>query len=250
MLNTKYLHILIPSSGLGKRSSLDYPKTLFQIKGEPILSSIIRKIELVLQGTQYTPLFFISWRSHRQNYEHVIENNERCILVEQPVPTGSGNAVLGLLNALNDLPLKKKIEEDFFLIWGDCVGFRVEIIQKLILEYDLKKCSLMIPGFFDEVPYTSFKVDSKFEVHQASEFNKNIPVTPAYTDIGVFLGKRAKMQTTLIMEQKEAIVAKRESSFINAVNLLSRNERVYLIDCASKTDKIGLNKITDLKGYL
>src|SRR4051812_28383440 len=84
------VRVLIAAAGTGSRAGLPYPKTLHEVLGKPIL---VRLIE-TLKPIDPEPTVIVSPTGRAEVERSLAEHGLTASLVEQPDPTGMGDAVL------------------------------------------------------------------------------------------------------------------------------------------------------------
>ena len=103
------ISVVIAAAGVGSRAGLTYPKTLFPIKGKPIL---VRLAEL-LAPYDVEPTVIVNEGGKDQIKQCLLKNNIQAQLVLQPMPHGMGDAVLCI-----DSSEKVTSPEHILLVWG------------------------------------------------------------------------------------------------------------------------------------
>src|SRR3954454_23513488 len=101
---------LIAAAGTGSRAGLPYPKTLHPVLGKPIL---VRLLE-TLRPIDAEPTVIVSPAGRNEVARCLAEHDAAANLVEQPAPTGMGDAVL----CFRDAPAFAAAEH-VLLVWGD-----------------------------------------------------------------------------------------------------------------------------------
>ena len=89
------ISVVIAAAGVGSRAGLTYPKTLFPIKGKPIL---VRLAEL-LAPYDVEPTVIVNEGGKEQIKQCLLKNNIQAQLVLQSMPRGMGDAVLCIDNS-------------------------------------------------------------------------------------------------------------------------------------------------------
>ena len=91
------IDVLIPAAGKGTRSGLDYPKTLFKIKGKEILLYIFELVENI----NYKPTIIISPQGEKDINKFLLSHQRKAEIIIQKKAKGMGNAVLQYEKSLN-----------------------------------------------------------------------------------------------------------------------------------------------------
>ena len=133
------LKVVIAAAGEGKRSGLNFPKTLYKINKVPILIRIIKKINYLDEN----PTVIVSHKGKKSIKECVDKYNLKAEYLIQKKPHGMGNALLQFkkskyFNKTNYI----------LLIWGDLPYLYKLSINNLIKNFILKKFFFIVNRFF------------------------------------------------------------------------------------------------------
>lgn len=235
MISRNNISVLIPAAGLGKRSQLNYPKSLFKVKNIPIIVRIIKKIikydnqPSIVINKKYEKLFKDTLKNHSINeFEFLFQN----------LPTGMGDAVLKFK--------KSKFIKDtnhILLIWGDIPFIKKSSIDKLIKFHISNSNFMSILSNFSHKPYTLIKKDKNNLVKEIIE-TKDSKLKYKYgeRDIGIFIFKKS------LLKYLKNDDVKKEHNFLYVVKkIYNKKNLVKSLSIASKKETLSLNYISDLK---
>jgi bifunctional UDP-N-acetylglucosamine pyrophosphorylase / glucosamine-1-phosphate N-acetyltransferase len=239
------IKVLIAAAGLGSRSGLSYPKTLFPVKGKPIL---IRLLEL-LKHIDTQPTVIVS----PSGYDSVMNCLERskfsAYLVIQPEPLGMGDAVLRFRNS----PAFKN-SEHILLVWGDIPFIQQQTVAALIEAHEKNNNDFSLVTREVDAAYTLVKRDTKGEVKGVDETRETTITTPhsGERDMGLFLFRKEQVLDLLAQN----LVGKcgqttGEHGFLYIIqHLVSQGFKVQGLPIATELDIVSLNTLNDLKSLI
>ena len=228
------ISVLIPAAGLGKRSNLGYPKSLYKVKRIHIIVRILKKVikydknPTIVINKKYHFLFESTLNSFKfKNIKYLFQNK----------PTGMGDAVLQFKKSY-----KFNSTENILLVWGDIPYISRKSINKLIHEHVSKSNFMTILSLFAKSPYTLINKDDNdnvVEILESYKNNKNFQF--GERDIGIFIFKK-KLLKYLNIKSKN-----KEHNFLYVVNkLYKKNYKIKSLSIASNKEAISLNYIKDL----
>ena len=232
--NHHNLCALIPCAGMGKRSGLSYPKSLFIINKKPIL------IHILILLSQYTNNIFIVINKKDEKLFNIVlkKYNFKINFVYQNNPNGMGDAIL---------KSEKKIKhyEDILLIWGDIPFVQKKTIDILVNKYFQTKYDFLFVSRMVKNPYTIVKRDNKNKIISVKE-TKNIKKSISYgeRDIGLFIFKK---EITFKLLKKKYDNKNKEHGFLYIIEHLAKmNLKINALKIAKKIETKSLNFIRDL----
>ncbi|MFT4803062.1 MAG: bifunctional N-acetylglucosamine-1-phosphate-uridyltransferase [Psychroserpens sp.] len=241
----KYIPIIIPCAGKGTRSGLNSPKTLFVYDGKTILESIVGKCIVACDKIGLVPRFYIIIRDFSCDFIEVLSSFSSKIeftLVIQPTSDGTADAVYRGLTKINE-----ELNGSFLcaLIWGDCIGFSSETLTSAIEATN--QYPVVVPGFYTDDCYTVFNLDQQNMITACNETRNSKNKITGYTDIGIFSFNPEVLMPFVENEVASASEDKCESSFINVLSEISRQNDCLFLDSATPLEKQGFNSPSDLK---
>jgi bifunctional N-acetylglucosamine-1-phosphate-uridyltransferase/glucosamine-1-phosphate-acetyltransferase GlmU-like protein len=238
-----YFPIIIPCAGKGSRAGLPYPKSLHLYKNKTIFQSIVEKSIAACAELSLEAIFIIIINGYDDDFSEILTaSGVKFILVDQSIPLGTADAVYKGVCSVTE---KYNQLKNSALIWGDCIGFKVETLKRSIME--ISNCDVVIPGYYSNACYTAFQVDENNSVSSCYETKNISHDISAYTDIGIFSFNNNKLKYFLDVEARNSIKSHRESSFIDALSNATNLLNCILLDIADPEEKQGFNSQIDLK---
>lgn len=234
------LAVLIAAAGKGSRSGLSYPKTLYSIKGIPI---IVRQLE-VFSKYDFSPTLIVSPSGKNQIKEKISQFDKNAYFVCQEHPNGMGDAVLQFLHS----PAYERAEH-IILSWGDIPFIQQSTIDRLVKEHFIKNNDFTFPTKLVNAAYTQVTRDSNGNVEEVIETRGSAnDIIPGERDMGIFIFKKQ-----LVMDQLQEEVNNKynsennEHGFLYVIGeLVKKGLQVEALNIATELDLISLNKISDL----
>lgn len=235
MISNNNISVLIPAAGLGQRSGLNYPKTLFKINKIPILVRIIKKIKkydstpsIVING-KYQKLF------KKTLNDHSIKKFE---FLNQNLAIGMGDAVLKFK--------KSKFynnSDHILLIWGDIPFIKKSSIDKLIKVHISESNFMTLLSKYSSKPYTLIKKDKNNKIKEIIETkNSKMQFNYGERDIGIFIFKKSLLN--YLHNQN----IRKEHNFLYIIKKLYSNKFVVKsLPIASAREATSLNYLSDVK---
>ena len=242
MVNIK---VLIADAGLGSRSGLNYPKTLFSVQGKPILIHLLE----VLKNIDVQPTVIVSPDGHDSVMECLERNKFSAHLIIQPEPLGMGDAVLQFRNS----PAFRN-SEHILLVWGDIPFIQPQTVAALIREHEENNNDFSLVTKEVDAAYTLVNRNKKGEITGINETRETKNATPHYgeRDIGLFLFRKEPVFDLL----EQDLVGKYgqvtgEHGFLYIVqHLASQGFRVQGLPVATDLDLVSFNTMKDLKSFI
>ena len=236
---------LIAAAGSGSRSGLTYPKTLFPVKGKPILVRILGLLEHV--DAQLT--IIVSPKGHDAVVKCLDEHKFSANLVVQPEPLGMGDAVLRFKNSPSF-----KDAEHVLLVWGDIPFIQQSTVAELVKAHVGNNNDFtLITRVVDEA-YTLVKRNEEGCVVGIEETReaKNISPQPGERDIGLFLFRKDPVINLLEQELagKYGQVTGEHGFLYIIQHLALQGYKVQGLPIATELDLVSLNAMEDLKSFI
>jgi bifunctional N-acetylglucosamine-1-phosphate-uridyltransferase/glucosamine-1-phosphate-acetyltransferase GlmU-like protein len=234
------LRVLIAAAGSGSRAGLAYPKTLYPVLGKPIL---LRLVDL-LAPIDPRPTVIVSPSGRSAIERCLTEANRQADLVEQPQPTGMGDAVLCFRQA----PAFAETEH-VLLVWGDLPCLQPETVSSLCRAHFDQANDFTFVSRQVEQAYTIVERASDGRVISLTETREaGIPPSPGERDIGLFLFRKTPVIDLLDAGFPGARGdATGEHGFLYIVrHLAEAGHRIEALPIATEQDLISLNRLTDL----
>jgi bifunctional UDP-N-acetylglucosamine pyrophosphorylase/glucosamine-1-phosphate N-acetyltransferase len=239
------IRALIAAAGRGTRAGLPYPKTLFPIKGVPILIRIAR----LLQPLDQSPTVIVSPEGKDLIAQCLRDYALAAELVIQSEPRGMGNAVLRFTDssAFNET-------EHVVLIWGDIPFVQSKTLDALVTAHLKHQNDFTLATRTVERAYTIVSRDQQGSVIGVSETRELGLLSPSRgeRDIGLFIFRKQPVFDAL-NEDLPGKFGKTtgEHGFLYVIeHLVRRGCRVEALEIATETDLISLNSMADIHEYL
>jgi bifunctional N-acetylglucosamine-1-phosphate-uridyltransferase/glucosamine-1-phosphate-acetyltransferase GlmU-like protein len=233
---------LIAAAGTGSRAGLPYPKTLHPVLGKPIL---IRLLE-TLKPVDPEPTVIVSPTGREAVENCLAEHGATAGLVEQPAPTGMGDAVL----RFRDAPAFAAAEH-VLLVWGDIPLLETATVETLVRTHLAHGNDFTFATRLVEQAYTIVERDGDGRVTALVETREaGVEPGPGERDIGLFVFRRDPVFDLLVRRLPGADGRSTgEHGFLYLVrHLADRGYKVEALPNATERDLISLNKISDLEG--
>lgn len=237
-MQTKF-RVIIPAGGRSSRSGLSYPKTLYRLKGLPILVRILEKVEKYDQK----PLLIIN-PAHEPLFKEVLnEFGKEAEIVYQHQPKGMGNAVLQTDSFIKD-------HEHVILLWSDIPLLSETSIDHLVKCHAVSANDFSLVTSIGENCYTI--VDRQNGKLLAVKETRALGIEPAKygeRDIGLFVFKK---QPVFAMLQQDADgnfeAGRNEHGFLYLIEKLAANGlKVEGYPIAVPNDVLSFNTPEDLQ---
>jgi bifunctional UDP-N-acetylglucosamine pyrophosphorylase/glucosamine-1-phosphate N-acetyltransferase len=239
------IRALIAAAGRGSRAGLSYPKTLFQIQGNPIL---IRIAEVLAPYDEH-PTIIVSPEGEQPVRQCLKENSRRAHLVVQPKPFGMGDAVLRFTESPSFADA-----EHVLLVWGDVPFLQPETVATMVHEHIQHKNDFTFATRVVDSAYTVVSRSATGLVTGVIETREQgiVDPQPGERDIGVFIFRKALVLDAL----REELSGKwgqhtGEHGFLYLIgHLAMRGMSVEALPVAKELDLISLNSLNDVAAYL
>ncbi len=240
MTSTRRASVLIAAAGLGTRSGLAYPKTLYPVSGKPILVHLLE----LFSSIDKKPTIIVSPEGFQSIQDCIEEYNFSAYLVLQEQPKGMGDAVLRFV----DSPAYSESKE-IVLAWGDIPFIQKETLETLISEHFHQANDFTFPTQIVEEAYTLVKRDEYSQIIDVIETREN-ELTPrrGEREMGLFVFNKSKIFSALKLDSKKKYSKlSGEHGFLYIIsNLVAQGYKVEALPIAKKLDLMSLNNISDL----
>lgn len=239
------INVLIPAAGKGTRSNLKYPKTLYKIKGTPIIISLIKTI--ISCKIKLNKIIIISNPKGKIQISYQLKKyglKKYCDIVIQDRPNGMGDAILNFEKSKFFFDTNK-----ILLIWGDIPYPSVTTLENLIKYNKIKKDVLSFPTRYVSNPYTYVNIKNFTPTSIIETKNKKYKRKKGFRDVGIFVFDRSIIFKFLKKKYKAKIDNfSHEHGFLYIVNILyKKNFKIGAYNIATKKDLISFNQFEDLK---
>jgi bifunctional UDP-N-acetylglucosamine pyrophosphorylase/glucosamine-1-phosphate N-acetyltransferase len=240
------LRSLVAAAGRGTRSGLPYPKTLFAIKGVPILIRIAR----LLQPYDERPTVIVSPEGKDFVARCLDDYVIAAELVTQPEPRGMGDAVL----RFKESPAFEEAEH-ILLIWGDIPFIQPSTVKELVTSHLEQLNDFTLVSKRVDNAYTSVSRDHSggvTGVHETRELGSSAQLSEGERDIGLFIFRKQPVFTAL----QEDLSGKfgqvtGEHGFLYVIeHLVRKGYRVAAVQVATELDLVSFNSLADIREYL
>ena len=239
------ISVLIAAAGLGSRAGLPYPKTLFPIKGKPIL---VRLAEL-LAPYDSEPTVIVNEDGKDQIKQCLLKNNIQAQLVLQSMPRGMGDAVLCIDNSEEFTN-----SEHVLLVWGDIPFIKPETVETMINHHLVQDSDFTFASRVVDEAYTVVVRDKSGNVTHLIETREEgmTDLGPGERDMGLFIFRRSLTLQTLREElPNKWSKSTGEHGFLYIIeHLVSKGLQVEALPIAQKIELVSFNNIEDVSPYL
>ena len=236
----KSIKVLIVAAGEGKRSGLNYPKTLFKINNTPIIVRIIKKIihidnnPTIIVSNSGLKMISKCLKQYKYNFE----------LLVQSKPRGMGDAILKYKKSKS---YEKK--DNILLIWGDLPFLYKKTIDQMIFKYFSTNSFITLATGIQKNPYTLVIRDNNNSIREIEEFRKKkIQSNKGERDIGIFLFNKKLLNILNSIKKYDYIDGKKEHNFLYIVKILYiKKYRITSSLISNKKEFKSLNYIDDIR---
>jgi len=238
------LQALVAAAGPGTRANLSYPKTLFSVRGKPILVHALS----LMKCLDVAPTVIVSPSGVEPISQCISRHGLNAHLVVQPSPGGMGDAVLHLASSTAEPA------EHVLLLWGD-----IPFVQQCTLDSMLRH-HFQVGADFTFVTaaaaaaYTVVRRDAErrvLGVQETRETGITLP-GPGERDMGLFVFRREPVMRLLAEALPDRLGRRTgEHGFLYVIgHLTSRGFKVEALPIATPLDLISLNAIDDVQEYV
>ena len=239
------ISVLIAAAGVGSRAGLSYPKTLFPIRGKPIL---VRLAEL-LATYDAEPTVIVNEGGKEQIKQCLLKNNIQAQLVLQSMPNGMGDAVLCIDNSEEFAN-----SEHVLLVWGDIPFLKQETVETMINHHVEQDSDFTFASRVVDDAYTVVLRDKSGNVTCLIETREEgiTDLGPGERDIGLFIFRRSLTLQALREELPNKWgKSTGEHGFLYIIeHLVSKGLQVEALPIAQEIELVSLNNLEDASPYL
>ena len=237
--------VVIAAAGEGSRARLPYPKTLFSIKGKPILVRIAK----LLVPYDAEPNVIVDERGKEPINQCLLKNNIQAQLVVQSIPRGMGDAVLCIENSSDFID-----SEHILLVWGDIPFIQAKTVTTMVNHHLEQDSDFTFVTRMVDQAYTVVIRDKLGNVARLMETREEIRTNlePGERDIGLFIFRRS-VTLPLLRDELPNKWGKStgEHGFLYIIeHLVSKGLRVEALPIAREIELVSLNNIEDVTPYL
>lgn len=237
-------NVLVAAAGRGSRAGLPYPKTLYPVRGRPI---IVRLLETLKQWDP-EPTVIVSPAGLVPISDCLKVNNLSAHLVIQEEPTGMGDAVL----CYQKSPAFPTAE-NVLLVWGDIPLIQPSTIEAMVTTHLFEQNDFTFATAYVDHAYTRVQRDNYgnvigiIETHEVGIDSR----MAGERDVGLFVFRRDSVMDLLNINLAGRIGGRTgEHGFLYLVeHLASRGRRVAAVPIATPLDLVSLNSLSDLGDY-
>jgi bifunctional UDP-N-acetylglucosamine pyrophosphorylase/glucosamine-1-phosphate N-acetyltransferase len=234
------LRVLIAAAGAGTRAGLPYPKTLHPVRGRPILARLVE----TLQPIDRRPTVIVSPPGRGAIAAALEEQGLQADLVEQPNPSGMGDAILCFRNA----PAAREAEH-LLVVWGDIPLLQRETVDAVCRAHLQQGNDFTFATRIVEEAYTIVARGPGGQVTSLTETREaGLQPGPGERDIGLFV-LRVEPVLSVLAERLPGAFGRStgEHGFLYLVrHLAGRGMRVEALPVATELDLVSLNRLSDL----
>lgn len=233
---------LIAAAGRGTRAGLPYPKTLFEVQGQPILLRVAQAL-----APYAGDLVVVASPDGAGPVGECLANADiTARIAVQPEPLGMGHAVLAGLTEI--------AAEHVLLAWGDIPFFQSATVAEMVLAHHARGNDCTFATALVDFAYTMVsrraggQVETVIESREAGIADPG----PGERDIGLFIFRREPVWA-MLQQDLPGKFGKHtgEHGFLYLIgHLAAAGFKVEALPVASELDLVSLNSLGDLKGYI
>jgi bifunctional UDP-N-acetylglucosamine pyrophosphorylase/glucosamine-1-phosphate N-acetyltransferase len=239
------LYALVAAAGRGSRAGLPYPKTIFLVKGKPILVHIAE----LLAPYDTSPTVIVSPDGQKPIRQCLFQNHISAHLIVQPEPRGMGDAVLRFTQS----PVFTKAEH-VLLIWGDIPFIQPETVSRVVETHMTDGNDFTFATRLVDSAYTVVSRDAAGQVTGVIETREEGGghSQAGERDIGLFVFRKTLVLDMLSKELKGKWGnSTGEHGFLYVIgHLVARGYKVVALPVATELDLVSLNSMKDIDAYL
>ena len=242
MMSMSDYSVLIAAAGNGTRSGLSYPKTLYSVRGKPILIHLLTLFSSFSSSSSVV----VSPKGKNQVHECLQKSNFHPHIITQPSPKGMGDAVLQFKHSPDFYSTKNLI-----LVWGDIPFIQAATVSEMIRIHEINNNDFTFPTRIVDSAYTYVLRDQKNRLVEVIETRELGIEKPSFgeRDIGLFVFKKDLVINMLQKElQSKYGQVSGEHGFLYIIKeLILHGAKVEALPIATEKDLISLNYIKDVK---
>ena len=233
---------LIAAAGRGTRAGLPYPKTLFEVQGQPILLRVARALaphaaELVVVASP---------DGAGPVAECFAQDDISARIAVQAEPLGMGQAVLAGLAEIT--------AEHVLLAWGDIPFFQPATVAAMVEAHHARGNDFTFATAIVDSAYTLVLRGADGQLEQVIESREAgiADPGPGEREIGLFIFRREPVWAMLQQDLPGKFGRHTgEHGFLYLIgHLASAGLKVEALPVATELDLVSLNSLGDLKGYI
>lgn len=233
---------LIVAAGRGTRAGLSYPKTLFEVQGQPILLRVARAM-----APHAADLVVVASPDGAGPVgECLAQADIAARIALQSEPLGMGHAVL---TGLADIAA-----EHVLLAWGDIPFFQPATVAAMAEAHLAHGNDFTFATALVDSAYTLVSRGTDGQVEQVIESREAgiADPGPGEREIGLFIFRREPLWAMLQRELPGKFGRHTgEHGFLYLIgHLASAGFKVEALPVATELDLVSLNSLGDLKGYI
>jgi len=233
--------VLIAAAGAGSRAGLPYPKCLHPVLGRPIL---LRLFDL-LTPIDPRPTVIVSPSGRGEIQRCLAGAGFDADLVEQPQPTGMGDAVLCFRQA----PRFAETEH-LLLVWGDLPSIQPETVAALSHQHFAAGNDFTFVSRYVDEAYTIVERMADGQIISLTETREaGLNPKPGERDIGLFLFRKTPVFELLAANLPGARGrVTGEHGFLYIVrHMVEAGLKVEALPIGTELDLVSLNRPSDLE---
>jgi bifunctional N-acetylglucosamine-1-phosphate-uridyltransferase/glucosamine-1-phosphate-acetyltransferase GlmU-like protein len=234
------LRVLIAAAGSGSRSGLPYPKTLHPVLGRPILARLVE----LLRDYDPMPAVVVSPTGRAAISDCLREQELEAELIEQPHPTGMGDAILSFRESTD-----WGDAEHLLTVWGDIPLLQPDTVAAVHSAHFRESNDFTFATRLVDQAYTVVDRDEAGRVRSVGETREmGVEVAPGERDIGLFLFRITPV-FALLDKRLPGCVGETtgEHGFLYVIrHLVDGGYKVEASPVATELDLVSLNRLSDL----
>lgn len=233
---------LIAAAGRGTRAGLPYPKTLFEVQGQPILLRVAAAL-----APHADELVVVASPDGAGPVRQCLNGAEfPARIAVQAEPLGMGHAVLAGLAEI--------AAEHVLLAWGDIPFFQDTTVAAMVEAHHAHGNDFTFATALVDSAYTMVSREADGRVRSVIESREAgiADPGPGERDIGLFIFRREPV-CAMLQQDLPGKFGKHtgEHGFLYLIgHLAAAGLKVEAVPVASALDLVSLNSLGDLKGYI
>jgi bifunctional UDP-N-acetylglucosamine pyrophosphorylase/glucosamine-1-phosphate N-acetyltransferase len=233
---------LIAAAGRGTRAGLPYPKTLFEVQGQPILLRVAQAL-----APHAGDLVVVASPDGAEAVGECLEGSSiPARIAVQAEPLGMGHAVLAGLAEI--------AAEHVLLAWGDIPFFQPATVAAMVEAHHAGGNDLTFATALVDSAYTIVARDAQGQVQGVSESREAgiADPGPGEREIGLFIFRREPVLAMLQQDLPGKFGRHTgEHGFLYVIgHLAAAGFRVEALAVASELDLVSLNRMADIQDHL
>jgi bifunctional UDP-N-acetylglucosamine pyrophosphorylase / glucosamine-1-phosphate N-acetyltransferase len=237
---TPDIRVLIAAAGAGKRAGLSYPKTLYPVRGRPILLRLFDR----MSRYDDRPAVVVSPAGYELVRHCLSEAGYAADLLIQEEPRGMGDAVLQFEQAPG-----RSSADHVLLAWGDIPFLHEETIATMVEAHLAHGNDFTFVSAMVDEAYSIVQRDRRGAVRSVTETREaSTRLAPGERDIGLFIFRPDAILPLLKQDLAGATGRTTgEHGFLYVIgHATERGLKVEALPIAEALDLISMNRISDL----